>query len=159
MFGLRLPGCDPVLKKIDRFDGTTYDFLSNFHPSPIMYNGDMFATVEHFFQAHKTKNTEEFDRIRTAPSPGSAKRLGNNISLRSDWERIKNDIMYQGLLLKFTQHPDLANKLKATKGRELEEGNDWGDKYWGTVNGEGRNMLGILLMEVRSVLAQGEDMI
>lgn len=157
MFGFRFPKHNFTLKKIDRFDGTYYDFLSNFYPSPIMYNGDIFETVEHFFQAHKTKSAKEFNKIRMIPNPGSVKRFGNKTPLRSDWEKIKDDVMYLGLLLKFTQHPDLANKLKATKGRELEEGNDWGDKYWGTVNGEGLNKLGIFLMKIRNVLLREEN--
>ena len=40
---------------------------------------------------------------------------------------------------------------------ELEEGNNWGDKYWGTVEGEGKNMLGKLLMKVRAILSNEGD--
>ena len=154
MLGLRMPGCDPVVDtgKIDCFDGTIYAFLSNFYPSPITYDKKIFDTVEHFFQAHKTLDGREFEEIRTVPNPGSAKRLGNSVVLRADWENVKDDIMYLGLLLKFTQNPDLADKLIATANRELEEGNTWGDRYWGTVNGVGKNMLGKLLMKVRSVI-------
>lgn len=35
---------------------------------------------------------------------------------------------------KFTQNPDLADKLLATGDAHLEEGNTWGDRIWGTVN-------------------------
>jgi ribA/ribD-fused uncharacterized protein len=159
MLGFKMPGCDPVVdtSKIDCFDGSIYAFLSNFYPSPIMYDKKMFDTVEHFFQAHKTLDGREFEEIRTVPNPGSAKRLGNSATLRPDWENVKDDIMFLGLLLKFTQNPELASKLIATKGRELEEGNHWGDKYWGTVNGEGKNMLGLLLMEVREIFTHEGD--
>lgn len=34
----------------------------------------------------------------------------------------------------------------------LEEGNTWGDRTWGTVDGVGQNLLGHVLMTVRSVL-------
>ena len=53
---------------------------------------------------------------------------------------------------KFSQHPDLADKLVATGQKELQEGNNWGDTFWGISNGKGQNNLGIILMEVREEL-------
>ena len=166
--GLRLPGCDPVVtlrpsirdadkRKINQFDGTDYEFLSNFYKASIVWDGKSFSTVEHFFQAHKTMNPEEFERIRTASGPGAAKSLGNQTELMSEWEEIKDGVMFHGLLLKFTQHPFLSGELIDTEGMELEEGNNWGDKYWGTVEGEGENMLGKLLMKVRAILSNEGD--
>ena len=53
------------------------------------------------------------------------------------------------LYSKFAQNPYLAYGLLATGNEELIEGNTWGDKIWGQVNGEGQNLLGKILMEVR----------
>ena len=78
-----------------------------------------------------------------------ARRWGNQIDLRSDWDEVKYDIMYELLKLKF-QDPNLLAKLLATGDAHLEEGNRHGDKYWGTVNGSGQNYLGKLLMQIRS---------
>ncbi len=86
------------------------------------------------------------------PNPGSSKRAGRKIKLRSDWEEIKDGVMKLALILKFSQHPKLGIKLLATEDAYLIEGNDWGDKYWGQVDGEGKNRLGELLMEVREFL-------
>lgn len=47
------------------------------------------------------------------------------------------------------QRFDLQEKLLATGNAYLEEGNTWGDRIWGTVNGEGENRLGKILMQVR----------
>lgn len=55
---------------------------------------------------------------------------------------------------KFSQNPDLAKKLLETEDAYLEEGNDWGDRIWGTVNGIGANNLGRILMEVREILKE-----
>lgn len=52
------------------------------------------------------------------------------------------------------QHYDLAQKLIATGNAYLEEGNQWGDKFWGTVNGNGENMLGKILMKERDILRE-----
>lgn len=57
---------------------------------------------------------------------------------------------------KFMQHYDLAQKLIATGNAYLEEGNQWGDKFWGTVNGTGENMLGKILMKERDILRKSE---
>lgn len=55
---------------------------------------------------------------------------------------------------KFVQNPELAQKLLSTGSAYLEEGNTWGDKVWGTVNGSGANQLGFILMRVRDELAE-----
>ncbi|WP_242837734.1 NADAR domain-containing protein [Ruminococcus albus] len=46
----------------------------------------------------------------------------------------------------------LQKKLLATGGEELVEGNDWNDRIWGKVNGQGENRLGIIFMKVREEL-------
>ena len=139
------------MSKIDRFDGD-YEFLSNFHIAPIIHNGKQYKTTEHFFQAHKAKTEEDHEKIREVPGPGSAKRLGQKVDLVDEWEELKDSVMLLALLCKFTQHTYLMEKLMLTDGVELEEGNNWDDKYWGTVNGEGQNKLGKLLMYVRDTL-------
>ena len=48
------------------------------------------------------------------------------------------------------QSAKLTSKIKSDE--YLEEGNNWGDKVWGTVNGEGENNLGKILMRVRKEL-------
>ena len=78
-----------------------------------------------------------------------AKKLGRQITLRKDWEDVKIRIMQEIVTAKFEQHPDLANKLLDTKDAYLEEGNTWGDRIWGTVDGKGANNLGIILMSER----------
>lgn len=132
---------------IRQFQGQ-YWFLSNFYPVP----GSRF-TVEHEFQAAKAAHANERRWVLGAQSPGEAKRRGRRVVLRPDWEEIKVEVMRGFLKGKFSQ-PDLREKLLATGDALLEEGNDWGDIYWGTVNGRGRNMLGKLLMEVRRRLRE-----
>jgi predicted NAD-dependent protein-ADP-ribosyltransferase YbiA (DUF1768 family) len=82
-------------------------------------------------------------------TPAQAKSAGNTMLLRGDWEDIKIDVMRQALRLKF-QDEELLRKLKATAPKLLAESNDWGDKFWGQDwSGNGQNMLGRLLMEIR----------
>ncbi len=132
---------------IDSFEGK-YEFLSNFYPSPIFFEGITYPTNEHFFQAMKTLDQKERQEIAAADTPGKAKRMGRRVALRLDWEAVKVDIMRTGLMLKFSD-ARLAQKLVATGNEELVEGNWWGDRFWGRCDGAGRNMLGQLLMELR----------
>ncbi len=141
---------------IVEFDGD-YAFLSNFYPSPIYHEGITYPTNEHFFQAMKTLDIETRKAIAAAETPGAAKRMGRHVPLRSDWEKIKVDVMRLGLILKFTD-AELAEKLIATGDEELVEGNWWHDNTWGNCHCTecsrkgGRNLLGMLLMEVRKEL-------
>ena len=81
------------------------------------------------------------------------KKMGRSVSLRPDWEDIKDDVMLEGLYRKFT-NDELAEWLLDTGDEELVEGNWWGDRYWGVCNGIGQNKLGKLLMKVREELAE-----
>ena len=84
-------------------------------------------------------------------TPSKAKRKGQKITLRSDWEQVKEQVMYDVLKLKFKDEV-LAKLLKETGTKYLEETNWWGDEVWGVCNGVGQNKLGKLLMKVREEL-------
>ena len=134
---------------IDEFDGK-YKFLSNYFDSKIVLDGISYPTVEHVFQAYKTLDIEVRKRIALAKSPGEAKQMGRQVKLRSDWETIKFNLMYDLILFKFTFHDDLRELLVATGDAVLIEGNWWGDTVWGVCNGVGENHLGKILMQVRA---------
>lgn len=70
--------------------------------------------------------------------------------LRGDWEAVKDSVMYEICKAKFSQNPDLADQLVATKDAELIEGNTWGDRIWGVCDGVGENRLGKILMRIRA---------
>ncbi len=132
---------------VNRFQGE-YFYLSNFYEVPVLYKGILYDNNEAAFQAQKTTDIK-IQKEFTTLDPVAAKRKGKEIKLRSDWEQIKEKEMYAICLEKFTQHPDLAEKLLMTGNRPLEEGNTWNDKVWGTVNGVGKNKLGKILMQIR----------
>lgn len=132
---------------INKFEGN-YSFLSNFYPSPILVDDKWYATVEHAYQAAKTTNPYEKERVRKMESPGKAKRAGRHVMLRPEWEEIKIRVMKELLQMKF-QDLMLRPLLLNTGDAELIEGNTWGDRFWGMCEGRGYNYLGILLMQVR----------
>ncbi len=134
---------------IKEFIGKYY-FLSNYSKSNIKINGITFLNAEAAFHSFKdVKRQSEFANL----DPSTAKRKGRNVRLRHDWEEVKDDIMYLVVKAKFEQNSDLKDKLIATGDEYLEEGNTWNDMYWGVCKGRGKNMLGKILMRVRSELA------
>ncbi len=133
---------------INEFRGRYY-FLSNFYDSPVTWNGLTYLNNEAAFQSAKTFSDRE---CFTNLDPSSAKKLGRKVQLRNDWEGVKDDVMYEICKAKFSQSVELKNRLLATGNEYLEEGNTWGDKIWGTVNGIGENRLGKILMRVREEL-------
>jgi len=139
---------------ITRFRGE-HRFLSNFWPAPVKFDGEVYATVEHAYQASKTTNREDRQRIRNCKTPSQAKSMGKKIDLRLNWEDDRVTTMLQLVLKKFYRGSDLAEMLLETGEQILIEGNDWGDEYWGVCNGKGCNFLGEILMIVRKVLADG----
>lgn len=127
--------------------------LDNFYIAPIIMPGiGRCNTVEHAFQAAKAVAPEVRERIRTAPGPGYAKALGkdpHDYLYRQDWERVRFGVMRTALEVKFATYPNLLALLHSTGRREIQEGNTWGDRVWGTVDGEGQNWLGRMLMDIR----------
>lgn len=137
---------------INEFRGRYY-FLSNFYEAPVEYKGITYTNSEAAFQAQKCIDPK--DCIKFAGlNPSEAKKLGRKINLRGDWEDVKIKIMEEVVKAKFEQNKDLAKLLLETGDEYLEEGNTWGDRIWGTVNGQGANNLGKILMNVREYLKE-----
>ena len=135
-----------------------YGFLCNFSAHGFTLDDHYWPTVEHYFQAQKFAGSDHEERIRVSRSPKEAKNLGQTrkLSLRSDWEDVKVELMRNALMAKFTTHPDLRDALLATRDEELVE-NAPTDYFWGCGKlGGGQNMLGKLLMETRQALRVGD---
>lgn len=141
---------------IDRFDGEHF-FLSNFSSSWIEIQGIRYRTLEHAFQAAKTTDRAVRIRIAKLETPGEAKRAGRRVALRCGWDGMRVEVMTWLLARKFAEGSQLARRLIKTGDAELIEGNDWGDTFWGRVNGQGENWLGRLLMERRLLLSSSAD--
>ena len=134
-------------KMIFGFKGKYY-FLSNFYSAPVTYHGITYQNSEAAFHAQKDPSrSNEFANL----NPSQAKKLGRRVNLRSDWEQVKDRIMYEIVLLKFTQNPELRQKLLETNDSTLVEANTWHDSYWGydEINNCGLNRLGKILMSIR----------
>jgi ribA/ribD-fused uncharacterized protein len=140
---------------INEFRNDNY-FLSNFYECPVTYDGLTYRNNEAAFQAQKCINPKDREQF-TILNSSEAKKLGRRVLLRKDWEDIKVQVMKEIVTAKFEQNEDLQQKLLDTGNAYLEEGNTWGDRVWGTVNGAGANNLGKILMEVRENIRLEKD--
>jgi len=119
--------------------------------SSFTFLGKEYKTVEHFYQSAKAQREEDAEKIRSQLSTGLAKKLGQQIGMKRNWNGIKISVMRLGLILKFSSNEISKQKLIETGDAILEEGNNWNDRFWGIdlKTGEGKNILGKLIMELR----------
>lgn len=141
-----------------------YWFLSNPYPAEIRVGDIIYPTLEHYFQAGKLDSAAAARQV-TAMTWQDAKKFCNQVELPPDWGQRRRWRMFEGVRLKFCQHPDLADLLAGTGSETLQEGNTWHDTDWGIClskipvhpprclgPGKGHNYLGRALMSVRDLL-------
>jgi ribA/ribD-fused uncharacterized protein len=155
-----------------------YEF-SNFYKTNIEYNGKIYPSSEHLYQAMKfmkdlsnKRSIEYADIIRQQNTAnkafilasqkiggGYAWRLALNpiiesyqdVKIRDDWEDKKVEIMKCILIKKFSD-TKLRKLLLSTKDKKIIEDSPR-DNFWGIgKKKDGKNILGKLLMEVRELL-------
>ncbi|MCC8432560.1 NADAR family protein [Reyranella aquatilis] len=138
-----------------------YGVLSNLYRRPIVFEGQEYPTAEHAYQAGKARRPIVRDWLMSAPSPALLAMAAHGLyswDIAPQWSKVKFDRMRKVLEAKFTQHTDLADVLLSTgNARLVEVGtvDNLVNRTWGEVNGKGKNMLGILLMELRDKLEVG----
>ncbi len=130
--------------------GRTY---SNFSNHPFFADGKLYRTNEHYFQSKKFEGSDDTwaETIRKCRSASGAKKKGSSRlhRIRTDWEVVKEDVMYRGLELKAVYNEDFVNDLLASSNQELIEASP-SDYYWGEgYHKTGKNRLGYLLVILR----------
>jgi N-glycosidase YbiA len=131
-----------------------YGVFSNFSKHGFTLDGHYWPTVEHYYQAQKFVGTPQAEEVRLAHSARSARELGNDRQrpLRSDWDEVREEVMWRAICRKFEEHPDLRDILLGTGDQELVEASPY-DSFWGEgPQGDGKNQLGKQLMRLRDML-------
>lgn len=139
-------------------------YLSNWYISPFEVDKATFSSVEQFMMYHKAicfGDEAVATKIFSTNDVAEIKALGRQV-LNFDehiWNGIRQIIVYEGLLAKFTQNEDLKDKLKSTRGAILVEC-AVKDLIWGVglsmkdpnrfdkTKWKGQNLLGYTLMRV-----------
>lgn len=135
-----------------------YGAFSNLYKREVIFEGEVFKTAEHAYQAGKARKPEVRQWLMAAPSPSLLAMAAHGLyvwDIAPEWSKIKFDRMKQILVAKYTQHDDLKELLLSTGNARLVESatvDNAVNRLWGEVNGVGQNKLGLLLMEVREEL-------
>lgn len=140
-----------------------YQDFSNFAKTPftIRLKGQAttFPTVEHYFHYQKADLFNDKSAkiaILNTPNPLQAKRIGREV-INFDpkaWDTVAEKHIANGMYLKFSQHPDLKEKLLTTGNEDLLEANPYDSKYGIGRDGKGQNLTGKCLMRVRDLFQE-----
>ena len=126
------------------------DVLSNFYPTPIEFDRDIFKSAEHLYQSRKAiyhLQLDIDDEIRNSPTAKDAKKLSKRIKTDKQMEEIKPIVMAEILKIKFVQCDEFRQKFMSTNGYIAHNVND---NFWGTgKDGKGMNVFGTLLAALR----------
>lgn len=132
-----------------------FGYLSNLYRIPVIFEGRQFRSSEDAYQFGKPRDPAVAEWLISAPKPHLCAAAAHSLfvfDIREDWTRIKVTRMARVIDAKFRQNPEIAEKLMSTWPRGLTEISKT-DAFWGTgKKGDGRNMLGILLMATRNEL-------
>ena len=131
-----------------------FDALNNFSAHRIEIWGKYFPTAEHAYQWKKFSGTKPTtaESILNAGSPEEAQQIahGQRKEVAKEWHDTKVMIMEEILRAKLAEHETVRDALKRTEKREIVE-NSPIDSFWGCgPTGDGKNMVGILRMKIRT---------
>ena len=138
--------------------------LSNLFPCNITYKGESYLSAEAAFQYNRASECgypREAQLIKHERNAYKVKNLTKDCKSTREWEEKVEQVMREILTEKFRRNRACSSFLLANGDRTLFEGT--GDKRWGcgipiskahliTHRNPGRNLLGLLLMEIRKDL-------
>ena len=143
-------------------------YLSNWYPSVFALDGVTFSSMEQYMMYRKAVcfgDKKVAEKILATEDAAEIKTFGRLVSGYDEslWNGVRQIIVYEGLLAKFSQNPDLREQLKGTGSAVLAEC-AVKDLIWGIglsmhdpdrlerAKWQGQNLLGYALMMVREKL-------
>lgn len=148
----------------------TNGWLGNWYPAEFQMEDRTFLSIEQwmmYFKARLFHDEHAAEQTLVLTDPAAIKALGRTVTNYNDtvWNGVRQLVVYEGLLAKFGQNPELRARLLATGSAVLAECEPK-DSIWGIglsitdprrldmAQWNGQNLLGFTLMEVRRVLSQ-----
>ncbi|MDY6220743.1 MAG: NADAR family protein [Candidatus Alectryocaccobium sp.] len=143
-------------------------YLSNWYPSVFALDGVTFSSMEQYMMYRKAVcfgDEKVAAKILATEGVAEIKAFGRLVSGYDEslWNGVRQIVVYEGLLAKFSQNPDLMEQLKYTGSAVLAEC-AVKDRIWGIglsmhdpdrlerAKWQGQNLLGYALMMVREKL-------
>lgn len=129
-----------------------FPFLRNGYKCSITFDGEIYPSVEHAYQASKTDLERHRDEIRDAATAKDAVDLGRSLVLRRGWHLDKLAYMENFLRQKFSNEK-LMEKMSQLDDSPIEA--DMSSDFWGTGDGAGQNVLGKILTKIKEEIKSG----
>ena len=138
-----------------------YGWMGNMAPYPIKFDGKVWRTSEALFQSMRFDDDSVKEIIRGEKSPMGAKmkaKKNRDQMVVVPMSELDVENMRKCVKMKFDAHPQLKRQLMNTKDSFIYEdiGNRNGErhKFWGAKKlseseGDGNNMMGKILMDLR----------
>ena len=143
-------------------------YLSNWYSSLFTLDGVSFSSMEQYMMYRKALcfgDEKIAAQILTEDDVAKIKALGRDVSgyVENQWNGVRQIAVYEGLLAKFSQNPELKKALKSTGNALLAEC-AVKDRIWGIglsmhdpdrfdiTKWRGQNLLGYALMMAREKL-------
>lgn len=178
MLNLLPTNCRPENVKSKIFDegksiafASEHSYCSNFATANVMYKGRYYTSAEHAYQATKARMSgykKLADDIRDIHNPYYVKKLGGGIEKAEEWDSISEGIMEEIMREKFTQNPDLMERLISSTYSDFYEMTT--DRKWGTgikITGnrpidprlfKGDNVTGHILRKLKEEFIEGASL-
>lgn len=135
-----------------RFYTPEFYVFNNFSAHAVEFQGTLYPTSEHAYQAAKCTDPEGREAIRNARSPLQAKLLANETYRAAkdpEWGSKKVTVLEEILRAKLEQHVEAQEALRKSGHEQIVEDSPT-DYFWGEgADGSGLNMLGKLWMKIR----------
>lgn len=146
-----------ILAKFHDVNEVPHGVFSPLSPHPFVVRHVTYPSLHHFFLCERFKASPVDDEIRKASSLWEVDRLVRKAESqgwqREDWDRVKADVMLLGCYYKMKHNPDVATVLQQTGQRTILYTHAQ-DDFWGDGgDGQGKNLLGVILMAVRKRIA------
>jgi ribA/ribD-fused uncharacterized protein len=134
------------------YGNVEFKYLSTFSKHSVTMSGFCnqtftFPTAEAAYQAFKNPNDLDYVKKQvSSPSPKISKILGRSVTLRPNWDAIKEDIMFEIIKSKFSQHDDIRQLILETGLRIIIKCSKR-STFWNITS---KNRMGKLLQKVRN---------
>ena len=132
------------------------DPLGSYQALPFFLDDAEWPSIAHYFHAMKFADPAMREKIRQAPTPAKAARLGRSRlkRIRRDWRDVRITVMTRAVYISCRSHPQQADALEKTGDNLIIENNSY-DYFWGCGRDRrGDNHYGKILMNVRSKLRE-----
>ena len=138
-----------------------FGWMGNMAPYPIKFDGKVWLTSEALFQSMRFDDDNVKEIIRGEKSPMGAKmkaKKNRDQMVVVPMSELDVENMRKCVKMKFDAHPQLKRQLMNTKdsliyedigNRNGERHKFWGAKKWSESEGDGNNMMGKILMDLR----------